>query len=223
MILSLSEARAIGARQYWCDKPCPQGHLANRYVSSRACVVCAGQRKSTWAAKNQESVRQYQRKFQQNNKDNIRSRNQRWRANNPDRVKANKAAEYERNKEKILARNRLYRLSIDKEIAREADRRKREANPESYRAYKKNYKVRKKKASGSHTGEDIKTIFKAQRGKCAYCRNKVGKSYHVDHITPLALGGANDRTNLQITCSKCNHTKHAKDPIVFAQSLGMLL
>lgn len=46
---------------------------------------------------------------------------------------------------------------------------------------------------------------------------------HVDHIKALRRGGTNDRRNLQMLCQPCNNRKHAKDPIDYAQSLGLLL
>lgn len=217
------EAKAKGLVRFFTGKPCPRGHIGDRYVSNRRCAACIVEDKKVWAKNNPGAVKEYQRKFGRENRDSIFIRNKRWRSENPAKVKAQKQAEYLRNKDKILARNKLYRQSIDKNIARESDRKKREKNPESYRAYKKNYKARKRQAKGSHTGEDIRAIFKLQRGKCAYCRQKVGKKYHVDHIQSLFRGGTNDRTNLQISCARCNHTKHAKDPMVFARSLGMLL
>ena len=76
---------------------------------------------------------------------------------------------------------------------------------------------------GSHTPADLADILRAQRGKCAYCRQKIGKRRHVDHIMPLALGGTNDRGNLQLLCPSCNRTKSATHPIVHAQRMGKLI
>ena len=42
-------------------------------------------------------------------------------------------------------------------------------------------------------------------------------------IKPLARGGTNQRTNLQLLCPPCNLSKSAKDPIDFMQSRGFLL
>lgn len=215
-------AKAAGLLRYSTGKPCPKGHIADRFVSSRLCTICAGERKKAWAILSAKQVAAYNKKFSQENKDLLNARNRAWRHKNPDKVKARKRAEYERNKVKILIRNKIY-ARANKESLREAERKKIAANPERYRSYKKNYKARKKGAAGSHTGEDIQALLVAQKGKCGYCRVAVGKNYHVDHINPLFRGGSNDRTNLQILCARCNQTKHAKDPIVFAQSLGMLL
>jgi hypothetical protein len=43
-------------------------------------------------------------------------------------------------------------------------------------------------AEGSHGGDDIKALFVKQRGCCVYCNVKLGKGYHVDHIS-LREGG----------------------------------
>jgi 5-methylcytosine-specific restriction endonuclease McrA len=49
------------------------------------------------------------------------------------------------------------------------------------------------------------------------------KNRHIDHIQPVARAGTNDRSNLQLLCQPCNSSKGARDPIVFAQSIGRLL
>lgn len=69
----------------------------------------------------------------------------------------------------------------------------------------------------------ILRIGKAQKWKCAICRVKLKKSYHHDHITPLARGGEHVPRNIQLLCGPCNQKKHAKDPILYMQSLGRLL
>ena len=70
---------------------------------------------------------------------------------------------------------------------------------------------------------DASKRFRLQRGKCACCRVSIADGYHVDHIQPLALGGSNDKTNLQLLCPTCNTKKSAKHPIDFMQSRGLLL
>ena len=78
-------------------------------------------------------------------------------------------------------------------------------------------------AGGTYTAEDIKAIYKAQRGRCGYCRASLKAGYEVDHIKAIARGGTNDRSNLQLLCETCNRRKHALDPIEFAQRMGLLL
>jgi len=69
----------------------------------------------------------------------------------------------------------------------------------------------------------IKRIGEAQRWRCAICRRGVKHAYHVDHIKPLARGGAHEPRNIQLLCGGCNVRKSARDPIDYMQSLGRLL
>ena len=66
-------------------------------------------------------------------------------------------------------------------------------------------------------------LLKAQRGKCVYCRDDIRAGFHLDHIQPIALGGRNEDSNIQLLCRGCNLKKGAKPPEVFAQRLGFLL
>ncbi|WP_139061120.1 HNH endonuclease [Enterobacter asburiae] len=58
-----------------------------------------------------------------------------------------------------------------------------------------------------------KGLFFRDKGRCAVCTSDLtglfstGHKLAIDHIIPLALGGNNDPTNLQILCSSCNGKK----------------
>lgn len=83
--------------------------------------------------------------------------------------------------------------------------------------------ARQRMATGSHTADDVRDLFKKQRGKCVICHSTLGDTYHVDHIEPLGRGGGNDKRNLQLLCPDCNHQKWCHDPIEFMQRKGFLL
>lgn len=97
------------------------------------------------------------------------------------------------------------------------------ANPEARRASLHNRRAREKEVGGKHTAADIKQLFRLQRGKCACCHVSIADGYHVDHIQPLALGGSNDKTNLQLLCQICNLKKAAKPPERWAAENGRLI
>ncbi len=128
---------------------------------------------------------------------------QRWRAANPDRVKAINAASYAANRERIAE--------------------SRKERPEVRRAADANRRARKAQSQGAHTSADRSKLLRLQNGRCAACGDKFGSNGQCDHIVPLALGGSNDRSNLQWLCRRCNLTKAARDPLEFANSLGRLL
>ncbi|MFZ1465698.1 MAG: HNH endonuclease [Anaerolineae bacterium] len=55
--------------------------------------------------------------------------------------------------------------------------------------------------------------------RCSYCRSPAwaGVAMVMDHIIPLAAGGASDSTNLCLACYRCNEFKgartEARDPL----------
>lgn len=69
---------------------------------------------------------------------------------------------------------------------------------------------------------EIDNLLSKQKHRCAICKRQL-KKFHVDHIMPLARGGAHEIRNLQILCPKCNGRKHARHPIDHMQKLGFLL
>lgn len=80
-----------------------------------------------------------------------------------------------------------------------------------------------KGAGGTFTGDQVEALRLKQRGRCAGCGVKLGGAFHRDHRVPLALGGSNDITNIQLLCVPCNQSKGAKPPEVWASERGLLL
>ena len=51
-------------------------------------------------------------------------------------------------------------------------------------------------------------LYKNQQGKCNYCGIKLGIQYlDIDHKNPVARGGSDRITNLQLLCGPCNTRK----------------
>jgi len=222
-IITRKEATARGLKRYFTGKPCARGHLADRAVTGRQCyecVVTCEKRKAQQAeyrtrpeikVRKKEVLQAYWKRrrptLTEDERAKFRAATQKWRMANIDKARELDRQYAERRKEKRHA----YAAAHAKKY------------PELYAAKARNRRARIRKNGGIHTIEDVKDILKLQKGKCAYCKLKLSKKYHVDHIIPLAMNGANDRTNLQILCKSCNHRKWAKHPIDFAQELGMLL
>jgi len=58
-----------------------------------------------------------------------------------------------------------------------------------------------------------KQVLDRSDGRCAYCQSSealLGVTFEVDHIMPLAAGGASDIDNLCLSCPTCNRLKAAK-------------
>jgi hypothetical protein len=64
-----------------------------------------------------------------------------------------------------------------------------------------------------------RAVFYRDRGLCVVCHTDLSgilniySEDHFDHIVPLAGGGLNDVTNMQLLCSRCNNRKSDGDAI----------
>jgi 5-methylcytosine-specific restriction endonuclease McrA len=52
-------------------------------------------------------------------------------------------------------------------------------------------------------------ILKAQGGRCKLCGTKTPdfRGWELSHIIPLARGGSDDRSNLEVICGNCHAEK----------------
>jgi hypothetical protein len=61
-----------------------------------------------------------------------------------------------------------------------------------------------------------RAVFYRDRGLCGSCQRDISglvsihSDKHFDHMVPLAVGGVNDVTNLQLLCGRCNLRKQHK-------------
>jgi hypothetical protein len=59
-----------------------------------------------------------------------------------------------------------------------------------------------------------KAVFYRDRGRCVKCNKDISgtlsfqNNVNFDHIVPLAVGGLNDVTNIQLMCEECNKKKN---------------
>lgn len=225
-IISRKDARAQGRKRYFTGEPCKLGHIAERLVSNLTCMACQRiKARLQYPNRDKEAEHERLRQWKADNREKVNASSR--AANARPETKARKAAWYQANCERIRAKARSepgkYRESnIASAAAWKA------ANPERYaehmRIAARVRRARKHKSNGTHTAADLAEILAAQGGRCAYCRADLKRTKkHVDHIVPLARGGSNGRANLQYLCQPCNQAKNWKDPIDFAQSVGLLL
>lgn len=162
-----------------------------------------------------------------------RQRRRYWREHA--RIRAQSAASYRRNREVILKRGReWYEANKEKaaaanadyvrrhpEVARRAKRNWKKRNPEAVRAEGRARNLREK--LGKLSRGLVQRLYKLQKGKCPCCGKPLGRKYHLDHITPLALGGPHRDDNMQLLRDVCNMQKSKKHPVDFMQGRGFLL
>lgn len=114
--------------------------------------------------------------------------------------------------------SRLRRAESGKEI--EGARRWRKNNPEKVREF---CRRRRGRILGRLAPGTIDSIKRLQRERCAICRCRLPKGFHVDHIVPISKGGPHVARNIQLLCPSCNSAKSNRDPLAHMQSLGRLL
>jgi len=200
------------------------------------CRSCASKVNARWRAANKEKIKLDKAAYEVKNRERIRAWHAAWREANIEHVKA-RGAEYRAlrreeakarsvawraaNVERSRATVKSWRASNPENVKKILNTWK-EANPDAKRIYGQNRNARKR-AGGKLSKDIVKTLFRRQRGKCACCGERLGKDYQLDHIMPIALGGANIDANVQLLKSRCNQQKNKKHPIEFMQERGFLL
>jgi 5-methylcytosine-specific restriction endonuclease McrA len=222
-ILKRADAVRLGLKQYFTGKACPHGHLANRYVNGKGCVVCAQASRLRWAIDNPEKAGEQKKRQYQAHKEVFKEKAADRRRVKAEEISASKRESYARNRAAVLASVRNY-AEKNRPLLRAKNKLWRTSNRDLVAEIDRNKRARRRGAPGSHTAADIQDISRMQRGRCAYCKCKLSRvNQHVDHIIALVRGGSNDRSNLQLLCRTCNLSKHARDPIEFVQTRGLLI
>jgi 5-methylcytosine-specific restriction protein A len=65
------------------------------------------------------------------------------------------------------------------------------------------------------------TLFLSAGGRCQACglRFDAGRAWHLDHVIPLSLGGADETHNLQVLCRACHRDKTRRDSGALARAV----
>lgn len=127
-----------------------------------------------------------------------------------------KQAYLDKNREKNNEKTRCWRLA-NKDKRRVIQQKWREKNKELTNSYTRNYIYRRKKARGTLTLQDTKTVYQSFQ-ICPYCN--INKPDTIDHVIPLSKGGTNDLSNVVAVCRSCNSKKRDKtlleyNPLLF--------
>lgn len=163
----------------------------------------------------EEKEREFQRVFQRN-----------LRYIEAEKLRVEKKYNKEISRIKALEDSRTSRMTAREGIL---DRKKaRRLNGERRALEKKRIKRAKRRAKehaapGRISNGLSSKLLESQQGKCIYCKGALGDSYELDHIMPLALGGTNEDSNIQLLCRTCNISKGHSHPIEYARKLGRLV
>ena len=193
--------------RYVSTRPCPSGHVGDRYVRNGACVICQLEASGLWRNANRKRHQAACKAWDIRNPERKAATGKAWVARNFERKKATTDAWKVANPERYAARMKAWN----------------EANPELIRHYDRVKRAKRDAASGSHTKAQVATLFILQKAKCGNCGTSLKRGYNVDHKMPLARGGTDDITNLECLCPPCNNRKRAKLPEVWAKENGRLI
>lgn len=153
--------------------------------------------------------------------DEVKEVDRKYREANKEKIRATQLAYAETRREEKRAYARAYRAENPEKVKAAIDAWY-AANPDAMRIKRNNRRARL--ASGKVSRGIVKKLMALQKGKCTACKCSLSKSgHHLDHIMPLAKGGANTDDNVQLLCPPCNLDKNAKHPVDWAQERGRLL
>lgn len=91
-VIRYKDAAALGLKRYFTGKPCPKGHVAERYTGKRSCVACNIESEALWRARNREYKQNHWQEWSAKNVERLRLNDKERRKQNPDRVRKKSAA-----------------------------------------------------------------------------------------------------------------------------------
>ena len=159
-----------------------------------------------YSRKNRQRLAEYQRDYRERNAERLREQKAEYRAENAERIRARKAADYQRDKDKIRELRRTRDREIRVQQAVDWARR----NPEKRRDISMRDKARRRGAPLDATALEYAAILRGD--PCAYCGAPCA---HIDHVEPLAGGGASEWDNLTAACASCNASKKDKPLLIW--------
>jgi len=187
------------------------------------CKVCSTAYYSAYREVNRASLLEDKRAYHAANRDKEAGRKrERYRQDSSKKIEQAKRW-YAANKPRALENVRRWSVSLagraakrryysaNRDSVQATIREWKARNPEALRDYFHARRARLKAAGGSHTRLQIAALLLRQNGGCAICKIDITVKRHRDHIVPLAAGGSNDITNIQLLCPPCNLGKRAKD------------
>ena len=171
---------------------------------------------------NKEQVLEYCKEYRETHKEQISQALKNWRITNAIRLKKKRAKEYQVNKEKVSRKQRTYRQANKEKIA-ERDQQYAARNPEPRRIAKRNYKARRRQATGSFTTQQWLAKCEFWGWRCYLCGTPLTISTaEPEHRKPLSRGGSNWIANIAPACHSCNASKNNKTEAEYRKAQAVI-
>lgn len=172
--ISCAQAIKLGLSRYFTGRPCKRGHIAERRVSGRCCVICSSEIAMKWAKENPDRTKEIVTGWNRKNKEKESARAREWRKNNPDTYKR-MVAKWRKNNS----------LKYKAYMAMTAN----------------NRRTSKIQRTPTWLTEDDMFLISEAYELAALRTQMFGFSWHVDHIIPLrgkTVSGLHVPWNLQV-------------------------
>lgn len=164
-----------------------------------------------YRAANRERLREKDREYRAANREKRRAKDRAWRERNRERKRATDRAYRKRNRERLQAYARAYFRCNRRKFA-ETERAYHRAHPEKMRERVRRRRARLRGARRVAVVTEAQVIA-AYGERCYLCDAPLeAVPMHLDHVVPLARGGAHTLENLRPSCARCNLRKGAKTP-----------
>jgi 5-methylcytosine-specific restriction endonuclease McrA len=203
---------------------------ANREKTREACRLSQAKRREDPGVRAKDRVykqdpgyRERQRQYRAENRDKLDAKTAEWREANQEQFRAYHKAYQHANRHRTIERLKNWRTN-NPERNKEYARAWRKANPHLL-VIKEQRRLARIKGVGGNLSPGIhKRLMHLQKGLCIVCRTSLKEVRpHLDHIMPIAKGGANTDDNVQLLCPTCNLKKNSKHPVDFMQERGFFV
>lgn len=115
----------------------------------------------------------------------------------------------QKNKEKLLGKNREYREKHKEQVKKNRELWKKN-NYEKWKFNRLTYIHRKRTNGGKFSLEQWNAMKEFYEFSCLSCgRIEPEIKLTMDHIIPVSIGGKHEKSNIQPLCFSCNCSKHA--------------
>lgn len=222
-LITRAMAKERGLSLYFTGKACKRGHVAPpRRTVNGACAWCSkadakawrstdeykAAQRARWKATAKENWIKWRRDYEARQR-----QTEKWKAGQRRRARQH----YLENKEAYVARAKRWKKAnpdVVKACHLDYDQRK----PEVRYAVALRRRARKLQSEDRIRYSEIKALRVWQGNLCSYCWKPASTGNRVpelDHVEPIALGGAHSADNLVVCCRSCNAAKSDKPLLIF--------